>query len=321
MRRSHRVIKVENLGRKYGVFNAVSSLNFEVPKGQIVGLLGHNGAGKTTTLKMLTGFLEPTSGSVSINGLDVWENPHDIQSNLGYLPEVTPLYPDMSIIDYLDYVAKMRGLSGDEAISAIKEVIVSTDLSSKAMDPIRTLSKGYKQRVGVAQAILHKPKLLILDEPTSGLDPSQIVAMRDLIKNLAKKATVIISTHIMQEVEAICDRVIIILQGKIALDSKLEDLKKNNCIKLTLDKPKEEVDSLCKEFTEIVQINSLPSQGELYSYGVYLSQKSITNFAPKLAKSICSKGWNLYRMSTEQRTLETVFKEVNKQVIGDSLHV
>ena len=315
------MIKVENLGRKYGDFNAVSSLSFEVPKGQIVGLLGHNGAGKTTTLKMLTGYLEPSFGKVSIDGLDVLENTHQIQSNLGYLPEVAPLYPDMSIVDYLDYVAQMRGLSEDMRPKAIRDAIRSTDLGSKASSPIRTLSKGYKQRVGVAQAILHKPEILILDEPTSGLDPSQIIAMRDLIKELSKNATVIVSTHIMQEVEAICDRVIIILQGKIALDAKLEDLKKNNCLYITLDRSEADLRAVCSDFSEVKTIESVGSEEGLMSFRLYLSQNSLKVFAPKLAQAICAKGWGIYSLSPERRTLETVFKEVNKQVIGDTSHV
>lgn len=315
------MIKVENLARKYGDLLAVNSVSFEVPKGQIVGLLGHNGAGKTTILKMLTGFLEPTLGHVTVDGLDVQTHTHQVQSNLGYLPEVTPLYPDMSIVEYLDYVGRMRGISDKDRPEAIEEAIAATNLAPKAMNLISTLSKGYKQRVGVAQAIIHKPQILVLDEPTSGLDPSQIIAMRDLIKNLSRNATVIISTHIMQEVEAICDRVIIILQGQIALDSNLDDLKKNNFINLTLDQPLDELKKVSSNFTEINNIEQLSQSDNLYHYRVYATHGSIHAITPQLAQKICSKGWKLYTMSAEQRTLETVFKEVNQQVIGDSLHV
>lgn len=315
------MIKVENLGRNYGTFKAVSSLSFEVPKGQIVGLLGHNGAGKTTTLKMLTGYLEPSVGRVTINGLDVQENAFKVQSNLGYLPEVTPLYPDMSIVDYLDYVGKMRGLSDESRPDAIRDAIKATDLAAKASSPIRTLSKGYKQRVGVAQAILHKPELLVLDEPTSGLDPSQIISMRNLIKELSKHSTVIVSTHIMQEVEAICDRVIIILQGKLALDARLDEIRKNNCIYMTLDRSEDDLRALCAQYSEVSKIVCEGKEGDLCSYRLYLPQNSVKVFVPKLAQELCSKGWNIYSLSPEQRTLETVFKEVNQQVVGDSFHV
>lgn len=315
------MIKVENLGRNYGDFKAVSSLNFEIPRGQIVGLLGHNGAGKTTTLKMLTGFLEPTTGFVKINGIDVSEDPKKIQENLGYLPEMAPIYPDMTILDYLEYVAKMRNIPENLRPGAIREAVEATDLHTKIMDPIRTLSKGYKQRVGVAQAILHKPELLVLDEPTSGLDPSQIIAMRSLIKRLAMKATVIISTHIMQEVEAICDRVIIVLQGRLALDSTLENLKKNNSIHLKVNQGFAQMKEFCSHFSEITNLEELSSDHGLHVYQIEVPQNIIQHFAPKLASEICSRKWNLYNMSVEHRTLETVFRDVNKQVVGDSLYV
>ena len=315
------MIKVENLSRKYGDFEAVRSLDFEVPKGQIVGLLGHNGAGKTTTLKMLTGFLEPSSGSVTVEGLNVWERSQEIQERLGYLPEMTPLYPDMLLVDYLDYVGKMRGLSEEERPRAIREAMQATDLIEKSLAPIRTLSKGYKQRVGVAQAILHKPEILILDEPTSGLDPSQILAMRHLIKALSKKSTVIISTHIMQEVEAICDRVLIILQGRLVLDSLLEDLRKSKTLLVSVDQSEEEFKPFCLAHPEIEEVSLTGKNGSLYSYELRSHKKSLQDFVPSLAREICSKGWELYAISLQERTLEKVFREVNEKSLGGVSHV
>ena len=221
------MIRVRSLTRKYGTVTAVKSLNFEVPTNQVVGLLGHNGAGKTTTLKMLTGFLEPSEGQVLIKSYDIQHHTLKARSLLGYLPEQSPLYPEMTVVEYLFYVAKLRGVSYLQQKQLVEEAVKDTMLEDKAYALINTLSKGYKQRVGVAQAILHKPKFLILDEPTSGLDPSQILAMRKLIRKLAESSTIIISTHIMQEVEAMCDRVLIIRQGELALDSHLSDLRRN----------------------------------------------------------------------------------------------
>ena len=218
------MIAAKNLTRTYGTFTAVDRVSFTIDEGEIVGLLGHNGAGKTTIMKMLTGFLEPDSGSVSIYGHDIQEERSVAQSYIGYLPENCPLYPDMTVAAFLDYAAELKGLSEFEKPAAICEAIDATELGEKVMSPISSLSRGYRQRVGVAQAILHNPKIVILDEPTNGLDPSQIKHMRALIERLAKNATVILSTHILQEVAAVCGRVIIVNRGKLALDSALAGL-------------------------------------------------------------------------------------------------
>ena len=176
------VIEVQNLSRNYGSFTAVNGISFRIPKGQIIGLLGHNGAGKTTTLKVLTGYLEATSGTVKVAGMDVKTHRLEIQDKIGYLPENSPLYPEMTVLEYLQYVVRMRGLADGQQAGAIRDAIRATNLGSKASEKIETLSKGYRQRVGVAQAIIHKPEILILDEPTNGLDPTQILAMRQLIR-------------------------------------------------------------------------------------------------------------------------------------------
>ena len=196
------MIEVKNLVRKYGEFAAVDDVSFEIANGEVVGLLGHNGAGKTTIMKMLTGFLEPSFGSVKIDGLDVQSSPTKLQSEMGYLPESLPIYPELTVVAYLEYAARLRDV--DPRV-CVRKAIESTGLDEKALDLVSTLSRGYKQRVGVAQAILHEPKFLVLDEPTNGLDPNQIQQMRDLIRSLSEVATVILSTHIMQEVSAVCD--------------------------------------------------------------------------------------------------------------------
>ena len=201
------MIEAQRLTRRYGDFLAVADVSFAIDAGEIVGLLGHNGAGKTTIMKMLTGYLEPSAGAVQVDGVTVESAPLSVQASLGYLPESLPLYPELSVVDYLEYAARLRGV---DPRKAVHKAIASTELESKALDPISTLSRGFKQRVGVAQAILHEPKFLILDEPTNGLDPSQTQHMRALIQRLAQSATVILSTHIMQEVDAICGRAIIL---------------------------------------------------------------------------------------------------------------
>ena len=191
------MLEVEQLTRLYGNFKAVDNVSFKINKGEIVGLLGHNGAGKTTIMKMLSGFIEANQGSIEIDGADIQKDLKQAQQSLGYLPENLPIYPEMIVADYLDYASEMKGLTGDAKIAEIKRVIQATDIVPKLLMPISTLSRGYKQRVGVAQAILGKPRLLILDEPTNGLDPTQTQLIRALIRNLAKDATVILSTHIL----------------------------------------------------------------------------------------------------------------------------
>jgi ABC-2 type transport system ATP-binding protein len=305
------VIEVNNLTRRYGKFTAVNNISFKIPKGQIVGLLGHNGAGKTTTLKMLTGYLEATSGTVTIAKLSIDEHMLAVQAKIGYLPESSPLYPEMTVGEYLAYVAKMRNIPSEKQAKAIKDALIATDLLSKADSTITTLSKGYRQRVGVAQAIVHKPEILILDEPTNGLDPTQILAMRELIKNLSKTSTVIISTHIMQEIEAIADRVLIILDGRLVVDSMLADLQKDNTITVGIKENAAIVSAVLEKLDGVRSVSTLPENHGIPYFSVH-AEKSAQDIAPHLAKTIVAQGWDLYSMSPEQRNLESVFKEVNK---------
>jgi ABC-2 type transport system ATP-binding protein len=313
------MIHVKNLTRQYGDFTAVKSISFDIPKGQIVGLLGHNGAGKTTTIKILTGYLEPTAGEVTIDGLDILESRLEIQKKIGYLSESSPLYPDMGVWEYLEYVANLRGIPSQDQFSAIKKALKATDLIEKAKVSIDTLSKGYRQRVGVAQAILHDPEILILDEPTNGLDPTQILAMRTLIKNLAKTATVIISTHIMQEVEAICDRVLIILNGQLAVDSSLSNLQNVKNITFSVDQPFQNIKDALSQI-ESAKTLELLGRTDNISQCRLLLEEDHPLLAPKIARTIVEKGWNLYHMQKEHRNLETVFRDVNRP-LGGPAHV
>ena len=220
-------IKVEALTKVYETQKAVNNISFELKKGEIVGFLGPNGAGKSTTMKIVTGYLPATSGKATVCGFDVQERPMDVRKRLGYLPEANPLYFEMYVREYLEFSAGIHKL-GKDSKKRIEEMIALTGLGKEAHKKIGALSKGYKQRVGLAQAMLHNPEVLILDEPTSGLDPNQIVEIRDLIKNIGSEKTVLLSTHIMQEVQAMCSRVIIINNGSIVADDSIEHLQQVN---------------------------------------------------------------------------------------------
>ena len=308
------MIRVEALTRTYGDLTAVDQVSFDIGQGEIVGLLGHNGAGKTTIMKMLTGYLEPTSGSIEIGGLDIADHREAVQQGIGYLPETDPLYPEMSVIDYLDYAASLHGVPQGEKTERIREAINRTDLSSKATDTIATLSRGYSQRVGVAQAILHKPRLLILDEPTNGLDPTQVQHMRELIRSLAKQATVIISTHILQEVHAICDRVIIIRNGHKAMDATMAELRASKRLLVVVDAGPERALDLFKDVDGVQSVQELAARGPGHRYALDLSgQDGLADTAPVVASRIATEGLKLYALQPETRDLETIFGEISAQ--------
>lgn len=234
------MLETRSISRHYGSLKAVDAVSFTVNPGEIVGLLGHNGAGKTTIMKMLSGALEPDEGSILLDGQPVDTDPTRLQRTLGYLPEHLPIYPELSVASYLDYAAGMKGLGGDRRRQAIRDAIDATDLGERLLSPIGTLSRGLKQRVGVAQALLGNPSLLILDEPTNGLDPRQTERMRELVRRVATNATVILSTHVMQEVEAICDRVLIVRDGRLVVDSRLDDLLDARQVQLLTTSPEAE---------------------------------------------------------------------------------
>lgn len=318
-RRNSNMISVSDLVRSYDDFIAVDQLSFEIKHGEIVGLLGHNGAGKTTLLKMLTGYLEPNGGKIIINGLDMETNRPAIQKKIGYLPENCPVYPEMTIIGFLSYVAELHNIKKYERDQVVYRAIVRTALQEKASEKISTLSRGFRQRVGVAQAILHEPEILILDEPTNGLDPSQIQHMRDLIKELAKKATVIISTHIMQEVQAVCDRAIIMRRGQKVLDAKLDELQSAQQLLVTVDAKPVHFSAAIKSVAGISSINYLRQQENLHYYALQLDDGCKNNsVAPQVAKQIMDNGYQLYTLHQEQRDLEILFREINAQEGGQN---
>ena len=302
------MISVSNLSRSYGSTLAVSNVSFEITSGEVVGLLGHNGAGKTTIMKMITGFIEPSSGSVEVDGLALGENTVGIQKKIGYLPENCPVWPEMRVTDYLIYQAKLHLVEEAMIGSLVSEAIEKTRLTEKATARIDTLSRGYRQRVGVAQALLHKPDILILDEPTNGLDPNQILQMRELIKELAKSSTVIVSTHVLQEVQAICERVLIMRGGELVLDSKIKDLQSDNKIIFNFQPSESDVTTMLSESPLVKKVEEVQN-GETTSLRVEVQKAEI----PSLVRSLVSAGANIESIMPEKRTLETVFAEVSTE--------
>ncbi|MGY5354862.1 gliding motility-associated ABC transporter ATP-binding subunit GldA [Wenyingzhuangia sp. IMCC45467] len=292
-------IKVVHVSKKYGDQIALNNLSFEVNKGEVVGFLGPNGAGKSTLMKMLTGFLTPTEGELYINELAVIPNKKETNKHIGYLPEHNPLYKDMFVKEYLRFIANIHKVDKIE----IDKVIVKTGLTPEASKKIHQLSKGYQQRVGLAAALIHNPKVLILDEPTTGLDPNQILEIRDLIKEIGKEKTVLFSTHIMQEVEAVCDRVIIINKGNLKIDEKLSSLKagQQQVIQVEFDFKIEE--QFIQKIPNLFEWNNYHDNEWELTFNIQEDQRSkIFDFAQE-------QGLKILQMNTKNKTLESLFKE------------
>ncbi len=311
------MISASHITRKYGSVTAVNDVSFEIGEGEVVGLLGQNGAGKTTIMKMLTGFLEPTAGTISIDGHDIETDLGAAQAQIGYLAENCPLYTDMTVIAYLAYVAELKGLTEDERASALKSAISATELDEKIWEPIANLSRGYRQRVGVAQAILSTPKIVILDEPTNGLDPSQIRHMRVLIKGLARSATVILSTHIMQEVHAVCDRVLIIDGGRLTLDSGLAELQSGGGLRLVTNGAPRTIETIVGKLDMIKGFDEHATEGDAHTYVLRLDGHTPEVVAPGLARAVHDAGFDLIALYPEARDLETVFTEITTTRLRD----
>jgi ABC-2 type transport system ATP-binding protein len=310
------MLEVKQLTRRYGQFLAVDNVSFAIGKGEIVGLLGHNGAGKTTIMKMLSGYLEPDEGSIAIGGIGLAEDAKAVQQMLGYLPESLPVYPEMTVADYLDYAAQLKGLADEERVVEIKRAIRATDIQAKLLSPIATLSRGYKQRVGVAQALLGRPKVLILDEPTNGLDPTQTDHMRQLIRQVAQEATVILSTHIMQEVDALCDRVLILSGGRLAVDERLDALRRSQYIKLDSSMAPQEAEQHLGTLASVAEL-SLQTPAEpidhRYQYRLKLAaNQDVATASAQIAKTVINAKADLYSLQPEQRDLESLFREVSQ---------
>ncbi len=299
------LIQFDHVTRQFNGHKAVDDVSFLIGQGEIVGLLGHNGAGKTTIMKMLTGYLEPTYGHIYVDGLRMDCDLRLIQSHMGYLPENCPLWPGMSVIEFLLYQASLKGIPKTDLDDQVFHVIKKTYLAEKATQSIGTLSKGYRQRVGVANAILNYPKIIILDEPTNGLDPTQTLNMRVLIKELTKTSTVILSTHILQEVQAVCDRVIIVRAGKIISDSKLDALEQTKGLRITVDQNEQTMQALCNNLIDVRTIQLNTKSDDQYQYVLDVDAA----LAPKICKTILEAGFQLFEITPERKSLETLFKE------------
>ena len=301
------MIQVKHLSRSYGDFKAVDDVSFEIESGEVVGLLGHNGAGKTTIMKMITGFLEPTSGSIRVDELEVGKQTQAIQKRIGYLPENCPVWPEMTVIDYLEYQASLHGVAKADQTAAVAKAIRRTALQHKATASIQTLSRGLRQRVGVAQAILHEPDIIILDEPTNGLDPTQIHQMRELIAELSESATVIISTHILQEVQAVCERVLIMHGGKLAVDSRIDELQTGHHLLLSVNNAK--AADYLEKVTGVSEVKSAERNGDQTQFTLVAKAET----APDVASAVQQAGDKLFYLQPEKRNLDSVFAEVNAQ--------
>lgn len=316
------MISLVNLTRRYGSVVAVNNVSTEIKRGEIVGLLGHNGAGKTTVMKIMTGYLEPTSGTVSIGGIDVTKDRIGVQRQIGYLPEHAPLYPEMLVQDYLMMMAEFRGVPESQRVRAVAEAAISTGLQDHMVKPISDLSKGYRQRVGLAQAIVHKPDVLVLDEPTNGLDPMQIQSIRDLIRRLGEKATIILSTHILQEVEAVCDRVLIMIQGEIAADAPITQMLRNDVVKLRVAAG--EGADVAKKLHQIEGVRDVTSLGKAADVPAGSAHEYTDwnidcvegcDLIPDIIRLGNASGWVIGGIAPTQQTLEQVFKQRQQEHI------
>jgi ABC-2 type transport system ATP-binding protein len=302
-------IVVENLTKIYGTQRAVDNISFRVKTGEVLGFLGPNGAGKTTTMKAITTYLVPTEGDIRVGEYSIHERPEEIKKKIGYLPESNPLYQDMPVIDYLKFVGELQGIRSANIKEKIREMVVTCGLEGEKHKKISELSKGYRQRVGLAQALIHDPEVLILDEPTTGLDPNQIVEIRELIKKIGRKKTVILSSHILAEVEATCDRIMIINNGKIVADGTSETLRKQAAGKEILKVTLEDVEKntafehlSALETVEMVDIISNKiSRFEVQSKPNTSSRRGVFNLC-------VDKGWTLTELTPLETKLEDIFR-------------
>jgi ABC-2 type transport system ATP-binding protein len=308
------MIEVEHLTKRYSGFTAVSDISFHVGKGEVVGFLGPNGAGKSTTMRMITGYLPPTSGRASIAGFDIFTASIQARRHLGYLPESTPLYQDMRVDEYLRYRASLKGVPSSALRDRVGDVLELCNLEEKQRSIIGTLSKGQRQRVGIADALVHDPALLILDEPTIGLDPNQIRQVRELIKNLATRRTVLISTHILPEVEMMCSRVVIIHKGKIRASDTAENLLRNHravgAIRVEVQSPPEDTQEALSQLCGIKEVTQQAIESGATVFD--LRTDAGVDLSPEVFRLARERNWLLLELSRRKPTLEDVFVDLTQ---------
>ena len=302
------MIQAHGVSKSYGNVEALQAVSFDVDDREIVGLVGPNGAGKTTLIKVLSGYLEPDSGRVSVGGIDVVAEPRRVQAQIGYLPENTPLYPELTVQAYLKLMADLRLVPTDRQMKQIEQAAEATGVSDRLTQQIGELSKGFRQRLGLAQAILHSPRLLILDEPTIGLDPTQIATIRDLIRRLSRQSTVLFSTHILSEVETLCDRAIILINGQLRADARIADLAQSRGVLLTLDATVEGCDAALLQLpgVEAVEIEADIDGRVLYR----IAAGDNKDLAPAVFRLAKERDWPVRELRNDTRPLEAVFNEL-----------
>jgi len=314
------MIKVQDLSKNYGDVQAVKSINFEIDDGEIVGFLGENGAGKTTTLKMLTGYLVPTKGNVEINDLNINDSALEIQKQIGYLPELNPLYPEMSVYEYLEFIARVRNITGKSFREALARVVERCGLQGVVHKMVSSCSKGYKQRIGLAGSMIHDPKILILDEPVTGLDPNQIVEIRELIKSLGREKLVLMSSHILQEIQATVDRIMIIHQGEIVANGTNEELMssfKGNTI-LNLEVRNANENTLKDLSIAVANINVVEINEKKDHHVIQLEYPQETDPREDLFNYAVSSGWVILKMTPTTTDLEDVFRKLTMEGKADA---
>ena len=304
------MIEVQNLSKSYDDVQALADVSFSISEGEVIGLLGPNGAGKTTLMKILTGFIHPSAGRAMVSGLDVFDHTQQVQEMIGYLPENAPLYPELTVQSHLKMIADLRQVPPEKRQLYISDAVHALGLEDRLTRPVGALSKGYRQRVGLAQAILHKPKLLILDEPTNGLDPTQIVEVRKLIKSLAKSSTILLSTHILSEVEATCDRALVIIQGELKADAQLSELSATTKALVTVAKNGKdgEILNILKNMAGVENAEISKQTSERLSFEV--TGSSGQDLCPDIYQLAKENDWPLCELRKEIRTLEAVFNEL-----------
>ena len=313
------MIEVRNLTKRYGSTVAVNNVSFDAEAGEVLGFLGPNGAGKTTTMRVLTCFLPADDGTASIDGYDIFENSLEVRQRIGYLPESAPLYGDMGVIDYLKFIAEIRNIPKSERNDRIKSVVEICGLGPMIQKDVGELSKGYRQRLGLAQSLVHDPPILILDEPTSGLDPSQIIEIRNLIKEIGKEKTIIFSTHILSEVSATCSRVLIISDGRIVAngtpDELAEQAKGEGVVDISIRAPQAEIESKLEALDFVTSFKQVGTDDGVFRYKISSQQD---NIAEELFRFVVENRWSLTELRQETVSLEDVFLKLTGSESADN---
>jgi ABC-2 type transport system ATP-binding protein len=311
------MITVEGVTKRYGDVLAVNDLSFAVERGEVVGFLGPNGAGKTTTMRMITGTLQPDEGSVLFDGVSIGEGLTEAKRRVGYLPEANPLYEEILVSEYLDYVAELRGLSPEETRRGVSDAVDETNIGGVFYRPIGECSKGYRQRIGLAGAILHRPELLVLDEPTEGLDPNQRVEIRRLVGSLGRERTVLLSTHVMQEVEATCSRLVILRRGELAAEGTVQDViaSRTRGVRYTVEAEGDEVADVLGRLEGVSSVSSELVEGRTR---VQLESSEARELRPEIFAVVRERGWTLWELHREKASLEQLFRSLTSEDSGDA---